>query len=369
MSLGHGSSIVTDGLVFYYDMNNTQKSWKGAPATNMYADGDFSSLALHPVRSGTWAIVDDPRNSFKKVLKATPSGSNQYHGRDITAVVSTAYSLQMEVYVSSDFDGTNVRMHPEQGGLGAAVVYNLTNKGTWQILKFDGKAATTTNIRLLAYIFSSFTTGYVLVSNVQVEQNTFASPFTATARSTAQSLVDIVGNNSITCNSLTYAADNTFSFNGSNSITFTNPLVSQPNLSQEWSVIAWVNISTAANQLLLTGINNALYLTTGANSTLLYLNGGVNDYYMYGGAIGGVGWCQVAYRFKNSTGARTIYKNGVNISTSGPNASSTPIGNSGTFTLGTSINGSVSTIMIYNRYISDNELIRNFNATRGRYSI
>jgi hypothetical protein len=35
MALVHSPSIVTSGLVFYYDMNNTQKSWKGAPATNL----------------------------------------------------------------------------------------------------------------------------------------------------------------------------------------------------------------------------------------------------------------------------------------------------------------------------------------------
>jgi hypothetical protein len=168
---------------------------------------------------------------------------------------------------------------------------------------------------------------------------------------------------------LTYASDNTFSFNGSNSFTFANPLLAQANAGQEWSVIGWVNINTTANQLLLTGINNGLYLTTGSNTTLLYLNSGANDYYTYGTAVGGAGWCQVAYRFKNSTGARTIYKNGVNISTSGPNNTSTPAGNSGTLTLGSSTNGSIGTTMIYNRYITDAELMQNFNALRGRYGI
>jgi hypothetical protein len=215
MTLAHNPRIVTDGLVFAYDMGNAKKSWKGAPTTNLYTDGDFSSETLHPVRSGTWQIVPDPRNLTKKVLKATPSASNQYHGRDISATVSSLYSLQMEVYVSPDFNGTNVQMYPEQGGSGGRRSYNLSNKGTWQLLKFDGTSATTSNIRMLAYILSSFTNGYVLISNVQVELSPIATPFVNGTRSNTQSLLDWTGNNTITANSLTYSSDGTFGFNGS----------------------------------------------------------------------------------------------------------------------------------------------------------
>lgn len=237
MSLSHSPQVVTDGLVFYYDMANTKKSWKGAPTTNLYADGNFSTEALHPVRSGTWSIITDPRNVFARVLKATPSGSNQYHGRDITAVVSTIYSLQMEIFVSSDFDGTNVQMYPEQGGSGAAVAYNLSNKGTWQTLKYNGKSATTTNIRMLAYILSSFTVGYVLISNVQVEQSAIATPFINGTRSNTQAIIDLTGNNTVTANSLTYASDGTFSFNGSNtSASILNPTIS----TAVYSVMQWI---------------------------------------------------------------------------------------------------------------------------------
>lgn len=35
MSLSHSPKVITDGLVFYYDMSNRQKSWKGEPTTNI----------------------------------------------------------------------------------------------------------------------------------------------------------------------------------------------------------------------------------------------------------------------------------------------------------------------------------------------
>ena len=40
MALGHSPSIVTNGLVFAYDMGNPQKSWKGAPTTNLFTDSE-----------------------------------------------------------------------------------------------------------------------------------------------------------------------------------------------------------------------------------------------------------------------------------------------------------------------------------------
>mgnify|MGYP000279734502 CR=1 FL=1 len=50
MSLAHNPSIATNGLIMYYDMNNTQKSWKGSPTTNLItypqADWNGSSFAL-----------------------------------------------------------------------------------------------------------------------------------------------------------------------------------------------------------------------------------------------------------------------------------------------------------------------------------
>jgi hypothetical protein len=35
MSLSHSPQVVTNGLVFYYDMGNPQKSWKGELTTNL----------------------------------------------------------------------------------------------------------------------------------------------------------------------------------------------------------------------------------------------------------------------------------------------------------------------------------------------
>jgi len=41
MSASSGPSILTNGLVFDYDMSNTKKSWIGKPATNTCSFGTY----------------------------------------------------------------------------------------------------------------------------------------------------------------------------------------------------------------------------------------------------------------------------------------------------------------------------------------
>jgi len=377
MSLSHSPQVVTDGLVFYYDMANTKKSWKGAPTTNLYADGNFSTEALHPVRSGTWSIITDPRNVFARVLKATPSGSNQYHGRDITAVVSTIYSLQMEIFVSSDFDGTNVQMYPEQGGSGAAVAYNLSNKGTWQTLKYNGKSATTTNIRMLAYILSSFTVGYVLISNVQVEQSAIATPFINGTRSNTQAIIDLTGNNTVTANSLTYASDGTFSFNGSNtSASILNPTIS----TAVYSVMQWIRpaaslidtTNSGNRRTPLVGVgpvwNPGYWLTARVfrvHAATEYRDVTINW-------VNSTSWHQVGQIFDGTTchtiidgqillGTRTAYA---------PGEVTTVLFGAETYAgAATNWNGDIGVTQFYNRALSAEEVSQNFNAMRGRYGV
>ena len=167
-----------------------------------------------------------------------------------------------------------------------------------------------------------------------------------------------------------FAANNGGSFvmTGTQYATALNPMSSQTTLTQNWTVSGWFNIDTTTSQYLM-NLNASLYPSYSAGNSLLYLNGGVNDYYTYGGNIGGTGWNYVTFRFRNSDGYRTIYKNGVNISTSGPNNTSIPAGNPSTVTMGGNFRGYFSRVEAYTRVLSDSEILQNFNATRGRYGI
>lgn len=175
-------------------------------------------------------------------------------------------------------------------------------------------------------------------------------------------------------NGPTYSTDGNGSivFDGTNDyVTFSNPL-NQSNLSQVWTVQAWIKIQSKPRQILVSGLNAGLYIEffQGDNS-LLYLNGGVNDYYTYGGQFTNQGWVLATFRFDNSNGNRQIWRDLSNISTGGPNNTFTPEGQGGTFTIGSgdsdTILGKVACVMMYNRYLSDQEIQQNYGAYRNRF--
>lgn len=175
--------------------------------------------------------------------------------------------------------------------------------------------------------------------------------------------------NATLVNAPTYNSAGYFTFTGTQYATVANPLSSQSNTGQLWTVSSWLNIDDTTGQNLL-NLNSGLYPSYGTNNSLLYLNSGANDYYTYGGDIGNLGWKYVTFRFSNlNSGYRTIYSNAVNISTSGPNATSTPSGNPGTLTIASNLRGNLAKLEIYNRVLTDEEVFQNFNACRGRFGL
>lgn len=167
----------------------------------------------------------------------------------------------------------------------------------------------------------------------------------------------------------TYNAAGYFVFTGTQYATVTNPLfASQTATNQTWTVSAWLNVDDTANQSLI-NFGIGLYPSYGTNNSLLYLNSGANDYYTYGGDVGNLGWKYITFRFNNSTGARTIYSNASDISTSGPNNTSTPVALNATSTIASNLRGNLAKLEIYNRMLTDAEVTQNFNAARGRYGI
>ena len=142
------------------------------------------------------------------------------------------------------------------------------------------------------------------------------------------------------------------------SVSAINPLSSQPNLQQEWSVSAWVKIQARTDQQLL-NFNSGVKLNHGStNRLLLYLNSGANDYYDYGlYNVQDDIWHHVVFVFKNSTGLREIYVDGVDYSTTGPNYTSTPSGMPGTMLIGNgSVKGLLDELRIYKRTLSAAEI-------------
>lgn len=184
------------------------------------------------------------------------------------------------------------------------------------------------------------------------------------------------GNNGTLTNGPTFSSTNggNIVFDGTNDyVSLPNPL-NQSNLSQIWTVQAWIKIQSKPPQYLIEGLNAGLWIEFyQGNNSLLYLNGGANDYYTYGGQFTNQGWVMSTFRFNNATGDRQIWRNLTNISTGGPNNTFTPSGQGSTFNIGSNgsatILGSVACINMYNRYLTDQEIAQNYNAQKSRFGL
>ena len=405
MAVAYNPKIVTDGLVLALDAANS-KSFNSAENL-MSSSEDMSAWGAANVTYQTDVIVAPNGTLTADAVIASAADVGHYFSRGAsgTTLDNTVYTFS--IYVKhKGFDILHFQPVFKDGTYDRIAIWNLSTKtatttnsgisstitelenGWFRITStFNSKTGASPIVPLI-YIG---TYGNILGDGVkgvyawgaQVNRGSSALPYaktTATAIPQSTTWNDLSGNgyNATLNNGPTYSLANNGSivFDGVDDfVSFNNPL-NQSNLTQIWTVMAWINITDKVSQTLIGGLNlGCMVCYSQGNNSLLYLNGGANDYYMYGGDLGNIGWVLATFRFSNASGTRTIYRNTTNISTSGPNNTSIPSGQSGTFTLGSGgsgggyLQGNVSQLMIYNRYITDLEIQQNFNASRGRYNI
>ncbi|MEI6569397.1 MAG: hypothetical protein WCR20_22150, partial [Verrucomicrobiota bacterium] len=233
MSVAAGPNVVSNGLVFEYDMSNTKRSWKGAPTVNQFAIPDPYNAAgdvgfqvngtgvFQRVTTGSFGGYDITADDivYKYVLGATGC---HYHGNDVTIQAGQVATWSFDYYVDPSVTGypqTNFLANFE-GVLGGSIADPTPSViGVWKRLYFTGTAPSTGLCRMLLYPGACgdrlATGGFVLFKNPQVSFDTPGNvplPFVAGTRSTSQAIIDLTNNNTLTATNLTYASDNTFSF-------------------------------------------------------------------------------------------------------------------------------------------------------------
>jgi hypothetical protein len=227
MSTTTGPNEITNGLVFYYDMDNTQKSWIGPPTTNL------SDVGLQGVTVGLTYIGLD--NGWKKYALSDTFSYGTYP----YAIAITNYNfVGGTTYSSACYIKTNV---PNKfnyfGASGISYVNQPLNlygtlvsieqpDGSFYVAREGFQYTSTTSEA--GYLFTNPINGttfdpstdFVWIKEGQIEVGDFSTPYTSGTRTNTQALLDLTGKNSITTNSLTYNSDGSFSFDGtSNSLT------------------------------------------------------------------------------------------------------------------------------------------------------
>ena len=379
MSLNHSPQTVTNGLVFYYDMGNPQKSWKGAPTTNAIQ----TNLNLYDKDNGC-TVTQLPEtfegNPIYRVV--FPAGTLPRIRTTFAYTAGQQYTGSIYYKVVSQGSHTPQLIFRENGFGTTYTSVSLTGT-SWQRTNITHTFSGSGTSMFLLYQSSSAATTPTIIdfSMPQTELRSFATPYVAGTRSNTQAILDLTNNNTVTASSLTYASDGTFSFDGSankvelftsnsfisNGFTlsaFIKPLSAGgasfgrifDKTNNDTGSAAGVFLYMNANPIVTLQINNGNSITTTSNSVPYSV------------------WTNITATVTGS-GNSVIYINGIsNVSAtlSLPNT----ITNTLPLTLGNRANatdrgfsGNISVATIYNRALSASEVQQNFNALRGRYGL
>ena len=161
MALHQSPRLVTDGLVFAYDMSNTKRSWKGAPVTN-----SFNCPNPYDANNNVGFIINGT-GTFQRVYSGTYGGYTitpedvvyrynlgdggcHYHGNSAAISAGQYVCYSVDYYVSpdaSDYPTNNQLVTLENYGGSAlsgstGVSTDVTTKGKWQTIRgYSGPTA------------------------------------------------------------------------------------------------------------------------------------------------------------------------------------------------------------------------------------
>lgn len=380
MSLSHSPSIVTSGLVLYYDMNNTQKSWKGAPVVNNvsapddFNNGTYWDKTTYPIVVTSNTILA-PDNTLTGDLIVNNNAAISLILQTIsTTIVGTGAlicSIYVKAYTASYF--TFNCYYQGDTELNPSFYMNGTSDtGTTMTSVGNGwyRCSMTVPARVNAgtsLFFRIWPGGRGLTNNLgfyfwgaQIDTG-FLKPYVNGSRTTSTALLDLSGNNTLTANSLTYASNNTFSFNGSSdyissTVAFTS--------GQALTVIGWLysTETTATYRNFFDSITQKPMIWW---NTLGQIEFDAALYFTP--AVYRNQWVQVALSKPSGSSSASYYVNGVLVGTGTAYTvqavTPTWFNRAGAQTW----LGSCSNVQVYNKELTADQVLQNFNALKGRY--
>jgi len=396
MSNNYGPTIATSGLTYCHDMSNTQKSFKGAPTTNLVdpswtswtIDGSGQgSIGTRTITSTYECVISDSASNTRQNIYVTGiSASTTYtfsvQFNKITGAPTLRFQLQ--AYNGGSYISTMIFATTAQLGLSdidgwQTAKYTVTTpSGTTQVLWFmqDGDDYTT------------YTHSFRL-RNAQCEQQSFPTPFVVGTRSNTQAVINLASSSVTTATSLTYASDNTFSFDGSTNYITVGAL-SGPFGS--FTVSVWFYSTSVSNYRNPIDCNFNYNATTGNIGPRLEQNSSGNLTWVVSGNTGNNSiadnftvqssglqantWYNAVITWTN--GSANTYLNGapVTVNASTPNGfvnvfNNVIIGKGFHLDAAStrSFTGKIPVVKIYNRALSATEVVQNFNALRARFNV
>lgn len=409
MSLSHSPSIVTNGLVYYHDTGNTNKSWEGQPTTNLFTSPtDLTNAAWTPTSTTATTVTNvlgpDARLTVTKVVGNNGITARKSISQPVTMTSGITYTYS--VYIKSAgftnatiwFDTLNITQGSYYGASSLVSLLDGTTSGGptvvssagngWYRLSVTGTASATGSFVLNLSLGDPNGTGTatgdgvigVYVCGAQIEVGTYATPFVIGTRSNTGVLFNMANTSTtITADSLTYASNNTFSLNGTSdglTVTYNS---SAFNFNDEQTIIQWM-YNNAGSALRRNPYNQAY----GGGGTITHEAGYGFNYYCgtagtdalpytgFGSSMSVVPGETAMICLTRNASTVSWYKNGV-FSNSSANPYGTIVTGTNNITIGKGYTGyfagNIYITQLYNKCLTAQEVLQNFTVMRGRFGI
>jgi hypothetical protein len=393
MACVSGSNIVNDGLVFHFDMENGQKSWKGAPTIN-YLNAPLVPSSWNHLRDPNFGFISDEYFIYNGELgKNIPAYRRTLTGTDYRATrfdvpwsahtqANVSLPLSASIYcrclspapstvVNINFQGTNSSGSRVDTGTSLPVSTEWTLLSDTRTLSNNGFVSLV-NFGMKYYMNGNATPRTWEFMMPQVEQQPFATPFVNGARLSTASIVDLSPTRStITAANLSYRENDTPTLDG------TDDYLSTPTLGtlNAMTIETWVKSSSNKFASIagdFSTITNSVGLRinwrqTGAVWTE-FGEAGISDSLQTNVNINQ--WYHIVGMASNNNEMK-MYINGALIGTRATTKTFTgglPL-YIGRGDFGEYFHGEISQVKIYNKALTDTEVKQNFEATRHRFGI
>jgi len=423
MSAHANPNIITDGLAFMYDTDDS-KSYKGQPATNLITSGlpgyfgsggeTLYQKSLYGLESDSGVFqrnyVTNPATSdsstfnnngglYKNFSTSTLNANTEYIQVSFDFYLITPYvrfgssgtGLNGYMQIRSTDNTTNNYGWDTRYSNGSGDDWNNSSNyvGTWQrvSLIIDITAdKTPQDISAMYIYYDRFTQGEGIFTNFIITEHVTlpSSPvsYTSGTRSDTQSIIDRTGNTTIDLSNVSFDSNEQITLDGTNDYIDLGSDVSISPDNQGWTTEYWFNTNSAGT---LQHFNSAENDEFNANWLAIYNSklavwNRSPGYWKYGDTIiQSNTWYQAVFICDSGGTNMRFYING-------KAEGGTHVGNSWNATYSSLdvryigkyeyngghsryFNGEIEAVKIYNRALTSAEVLQNFNATKSRFGL
>jgi Concanavalin A-like lectin/glucanases superfamily len=401
MAVTAGTKVVKDGLVFHYDISNNQKSWKGKPTTNIAPNTNYSNRTYYVGSNiGGWGgdsatVYYYPKGGYnnlpyKKMVKTAGGTGGSYidEHQFFTLVEGKTYyvSCWMKASRPLTLNGYALDLNRNADNayrIGATPV--LTTE--WSLIKWNytcaaGEGGNTYHSRQIVYVDDLLPTE-IYWCGFQVEEIGY-SPYVNGTRSNTQAILDLKKTNTITPNNMELSSNEALVFDGTNDYVDTGIDISWNNTNKASMTFVLKSSNLSQGNAPIAGKMYPdwewAFYQQGTSLSMVYWNSG-------GGHTNGMDWSvgnfftstsqYVIFQYVWDGATSYIYRNGVLVGTKTATDPSINQNRTNNVLLGGHIyvwgdyywGGSIAQTQFYNRALSSQEVLNNFESIRSRYGV